>query len=138
MAKKAGAPIGNKNAEKWTAEDTLSFIEKVQAYNVTHPNNYHLGLALIENGGYPELWSYLCDKFNDNEIVFQAIRKTESFLEARIINATISGDAKSAAMAIFYLKNKHGYRDSKDIHHSTPEGVSSISITLDEAPKKSD
>ena len=138
MAKKGGAPIGNKNAEKWTVEETLSFIQKVQVYNETHPNNYHLGLALIENGGYPEMWSYLGDKFKDNDIVFKAIKKTESFLEARIINATISGDAKSAAMAIFYLKNKHGYRDSKDIQHSTPEGVSSISITLDEAPKKSD
>lgn len=138
MAKKRGGQPNNKNAETWTVDEALSFIERVQEYNETHPQNYVLGLALIECGGYPDLWAYLGDKFIDNQFVFRAIKKVETFLESRIINATISGDAKSAAMAIFYLKNKHGYRDSKDIQHSTPEGVGSIQITLDEAPKKSD
>jgi hypothetical protein len=138
MAKKKGGQPNNTNAEKWTVDEALLFIESVHSYNLTTPNNYVLGLALIECGGYPDLWAYLGDKFIDNHFVFRAIKKAESFLEARIINSTISGDAKSAAMAIFYLKNKHGYRDSKDIQHSTPDGVSSIQITLDEAPKKSD
>ena len=83
----------------------------VYDFNKENENNYHLGLSLIECGQYPEVWAYLTNKFDENSEVFKAIKKVEQFLEARIVNSTMSGDAKSAAMAIFYLKNKHGYED---------------------------
>ena len=108
------APIGNTNAEKWTEETALEFINTVHDYNVKNTGNYHLGLSIIENGQYLEVWSYLANKFSDNDIVFKTIKKAEQFLESRIINSTISGEAKSAAMAIFYLKNKHGYVDKQE------------------------
>lgn len=112
------AKEGNTNAEKWTTETAAEFIEKVHQYNIENTDNYHLGKAIIESGGYVELWSYLTDKFKEDKIVFQAINKAEQFLEARIINNTVSGEGKSAAMAIFYLKNKHGYKDKSETEHS--------------------
>ena len=111
----AGAPKGNKNAEKWTEETVLKAIEKVHQYNLDNEWNYHLGGALIECDLYPELWSRMAEKFKDNPIVCQAIKKAEYFLESRIINSTMSGVAKSAAMAIFYLKNKHDYKDKSEV-----------------------
>lgn len=109
------AAKGNKYAEKWTEETALEFISKVHQYNIDHKDNYHLGLALIENDGYPDLWAYLAKTFAENDKVFRALKQVEQYLESRIINSTISGEAKSAAMAIFYLKNKHGYVDKQEL-----------------------
>lgn len=105
------AAKGNKYAEKWNEETALEFVLKVMQYNEDNEQNYHLGLSLIECGGYPELWAYFCNTFDNNSKVFKAIKKVEQLLEARIVNNTINGEAKSAAMSIFYLKNKHGYED---------------------------
>lgn len=115
---------GNTNAEKWTEETALEAIQKVHDYNLENKNNYHLGLALIENDFYPELWSAFTNKFKENKIVSKAIKKVESYLEARIVNNTMSGDARGQAMAIFYLKNKHDYADKTEVEKTN------IDITL--------
>jgi hypothetical protein len=113
------APEGNKFAEKWTEKKALDFLSEVEAHIIDNKDNYHLGLTCVECGQYPELWAYLGHKFEKNKKVFKAIKKIESTLEARIINSTMKGDLKSAAMAIFYLKNKHGYKDKQDIKLNT-------------------
>lgn len=105
------AEEGNKYAEKWTNVTALEAIAKVHGWSLTHHDNYHIGYALTQNGLYPEIWSYFTEKFEDDPEVFQAIKNLEQLYEQRIVNNTITGKAKSAAMAIFYLKNKHGYED---------------------------
>ena len=112
------APMGNKFAQKWTEETALSKINEVLKYCKDNPNNYHLGYALIECDVYPDWWAYIANTYEDNEEVFRAIKKVEVLLEQRIINSTLSGDIKSAAMAIFYLKNKHGYKDKQEVDNT--------------------
>ena len=51
---------GNKFAEKWTLEKAIEFVESVLDYIETNPKQYHLGKCLIECGGYPNVWSYIC------------------------------------------------------------------------------
>jgi hypothetical protein len=109
------APKGNKFAEKWNEKKALQFLDDVYDYITENKDNYHLGLACVECGHYPELWAYIGNKFEANKKVFKAIKKIEVILESRIINSTMSGKIKSAAMAIFYLKNKHGYKDKQNI-----------------------
>lgn len=109
------APKGNKFAQKWTEETTLNKLNEVLTYCKNNPKNYHLGYALIECDVYPEWWSYIANTYEDNDNVFKAIKKVEVLLEQRIINSTLTGDIKSAAMAIFYLKNKHGYKDKQEV-----------------------
>ena len=109
------APKGNKFAKKWTEETTLNKLNEVLTYCKNNPKNYHLGYALIECDVYPDWWAYIANTFEDNEEVFRAIKKVEVLLEQRIINSTLTGDIKSAAMAIFYLKNKHGYKDKQEV-----------------------
>jgi hypothetical protein len=67
---------------------------------------------------YPDWWAYIANTYEDNEEVFRAIKKVEVLLEQRIINSTLTGDIKSAAMAIFYLKNKHGYKDKQEVDNT--------------------
>ena len=128
MERKYETMFGNKFAEKWNETTALDMIAKVQQYNESNVYNYHLGKALIECDAYPELWSALTNKFTDNAKVSKAIKKVEQYLEARIVNDTVCGEAKSASMAIFYLKNKHGYTDKKEVdqtHHVSPSDVES-------------
>ena len=106
---------GNKFAQKWTEETVLNKLNEVLTYCKNNPKNYHLGYALIECDVYPEWWAYIANTFEDNDNVFKAIKKVEVLLEQRIINSTLTGDIKSAAMAIFYLKNKHGYKDKQEV-----------------------
>ena len=108
------APEGNKFAEKWTKDEALNLIDELIDFLKDNSDQYHLGGALIQIGQYPELWSRLYNKFDGVEDeVCQAIKKTETFLEARIVNSTLSGEAKAVAMAIFLLKNKYGYEDNQ-------------------------
>lgn len=139
-------PKGNKNAEKWTEETTLKAIERIHKYNVKNKKNYHLGLSIIETGLYPQWWSEMATKFKENNLVSESIKKAEAFLEARIINSTMSGEARGQAMAIFYLKNKHDYKDKTEtditskgesiIPQSPEERQKEIEELIEEAKKK--
>jgi hypothetical protein len=109
---------GNKVAEKWTEKTALDFINRVHQYNIDNKDNYTLGLAIIECDQYTDIWAYITNKFKENIAVFRLIKKVEEYLESRIVNSTMSGEAKSAAMAIFVLKNKYGYEDKTKVENT--------------------
>lgn len=107
--------LGNKDAEKWNKESTLLFLDNVISIIESNRSTIHLGKVIVEAGHYPELWTYLTNKFKDDQDVFQSIKKAETLLEARIVENTMNGHIKSTPMAIFYLKNKHGYEDKSTV-----------------------
>ena len=107
MAKKHGTD-GNKHAEKWTEGAVLEKLEEIEEHA---SENYTLNGSLLDCGLYPEWWSHMTEKFKSNPTVSQAIKRVETKIEKRIVEATMDGTAKSAAFSIFLLKNKHGYRD---------------------------
>lgn len=109
-----GAPKGNKFAEVWNEETTLNKLAEITNYIKENKKEFHLGGILVQCELYPDWWSDMANKFSNNLKVYRTIKSIETLLEQRIINATISGEAKSAAMAIFYLKNKHGYKDKTE------------------------
>ncbi len=129
------APTKNKNAEKWTKEAALEFIKKVES-EIEDSNNYVIGRAVVNAGGSPKLWPYLAKKFQDCEIVSNAIKRVEILFEGKLVNDTLNGKCKSAAMAIFYLKNKHGYKDKTEIESSTISTVTTYhKLAGDELPE---
>lgn len=121
---------GNKYAEKWTREAALQLIHSVWSHIADNPDELHLGYSIISVGYYPELWSYLSKKFRDDDQVFQAIKRVEITLEARIVNNTFNGKLKSAAMAIFYLKNKHGYIDHASVESNVKIGAEAQGVQV--------
>lgn len=113
MAKK-----GNKNAEVWTEKAVLQKIDEVS--EVLQSNQlYTLNSALRQSGLYDDWWAYITNKFAGNELVFRAIKETETIIENKIVNDTMIGDAKSAAFSIFLLKNKFGYVDKQEVDQNT-------------------
>lgn len=116
----------NKYAQKWDKNIALELIALVEKH-LKKKGSYHIGKACMEaleklrkkhpNIGFKgaQLWSYLSDKFKKEEEVFEAIKKAELIAEGNIVEDALKGSLKSAAMAIFYLKNKHGYSDKTDM-----------------------
>lgn len=102
---------GNKYNQKWNAKNILEKLNEIEELVRSKPDEYHLGGFIIKAGLYPQWWTEKAAKFIDDQDVNESIKRIEGILEARIINSTLSGELKSAAMAIFYLKNKHGYTD---------------------------
>lgn len=117
---------GNKNAEIWNEDAVLDKIEQMCEY-IIQEGRYTLNSALLHVGLYPEWWSQMSKKFENNDVVSQSIKKLESLVEENIIQDTMVGDAKSAAFSIFLLKNKFGYSDKMQTEHSGALQVGKVS-----------
>lgn len=105
---------GNSNAEVWDAETIQIKLEEIRKFLIKNISVYTISSALIELNLYSEWWSQMTEKFKDDKSVSQSIKNIESIIEQRIVNDTMTGDAKSATFSIFLLKNKFGYVDKQE------------------------
>ena len=105
---------GNKNAEVWDVETIQNKLTDIRQFVTENISVYTISSALIELNLYSEWWSQMAEKFKDEKSVSQSIKNIESIIEQRIVNDTMTGDAKSATFSIFLLKNKFGYVDKQE------------------------
>lgn len=105
---------GNKNAEVWNADSVTQMLSDIKQYLTNNINVYTIGSALTEFDLYTQWWSEMKDKFKEYYSVSDTIKNIESIIEQRIVNDTMTGDAKSATFSIFLLKNKFGYVDKQE------------------------
>lgn len=110
---------GNKNAEVWDVETIQNKLTEIRQFVTENISVYTISSALIEFDLYSEWWSQMADKFKDEKSVSQSIKNIESIIEQRIVNDTMTGDAKSATFSIFLLKNKFGYVDKQETENKT-------------------
>lgn len=99
---------GNDNAEKWTLEKTNELFDKILEQVKSDKKCRSISEAALEVGEYEGLVLYLEKKFSDT--VFLSIKKAREIVKNRLVNQGLDGDANST-MAIFILKNNHGFRD---------------------------
>lgn len=105
---------GNKNAEVWDVETATKMFYDIKQYLNENINVYTIGSALTEFDLYTQWWSEMKEKFTNDKTVSDTIKNIESIIEQRIVNDTMTGDAKSATFSIFLLKNKFGYVDKQE------------------------
>lgn len=110
---------GNKNAEVWDAETIQNKLTEIRQFVTENISVYTISSALIEFDLYSEWWSQMAEKFKGEKSVSQSIKNIESIIEQRIVNDTMTGDAKSATFSIFLLKNKFGYVDKQETENKT-------------------
>jgi len=111
------AKKGNTNAEKWTKDEVLKCLSVIYQ-KVKKDKTFYLGVALAQLDLYPELWSVWSKKFDEDKIVFQAIKKIEAQIEANLLQ--LAGSNKmNTAIAIFVLKNKYKWSDKQEIDHTS-------------------
>jgi len=121
----------NNAALKWTEEKVMDVLDELSEHIKKNPTNYMLGKALIDVGLYKEWYSYIADRYKDNYEVISRMTQIQAEYEYKIINSTMSGDIKSAAMAIFILKNVSGYKDKTETEIITTEKPLPISFDED-------
>lgn len=110
---------GNKNAEVWDVNSVTQMLSDIKEHLINNINVYTIGSALVEFDLYSQWWAQISEKFNDDKSVCETIKNIESIIEQRIVNDTMTGDAKSATFSIFLLKNKFGYVDKQETENKT-------------------
>ena len=111
-----GAPINNKNSEKWNLDKTRELAEL--AYNTVSDDCYFISEVADRCDVYRELFFYVLQKFNDDEVVFNTIKKMANKCEMIVAKKTAAGDIVPS-LGIFILKSYHGLTETskQEIKH---------------------
>lgn len=108
---------GNKAAEKWTVETVMPILtDMLQA--AKDGRYVWLGDALVNSYLYKDIWIEWKEKFKDNEPVFRTIKQIEQCFENNQYKGALNGQLV-ASVAIFGLKNNHGWRDKSETDLTT-------------------
>lgn len=103
---------GNSNAEKWTLEETLAMLEKIEE-EAQNDDCLWLGSALVKVGLYRDIWDYWKDKFKKQESVFRTIKKIDQIFESKLFESALKGKV-NGTVAIFGLKNNYEWKDKTE------------------------
>lgn len=123
---KGGAPEGNSNAEKWTVEAARDLAQK--ALEAVSDDCYFIAAIAEECETYRELFFYLVNKFNDDEVVFNTIKRMYNKCEAIIWKKSANGDMDKT-IGIFALKSLHGLMETSKL--ITDQNVKTIDQATD-------
>ena len=119
--KNSGGKLGNKNAEKWTREETQKFINSIYDYVEDDVKCTSLEKACCELGQYESLLVYLEHKYIDLDLM--PIKKSKAVIKQRIIENGLT-NKYNPTMCIFILKNNHDMKDKND-----------LDLTIDKTPR---
>jgi hypothetical protein len=103
--------INNKvpNARKWSEERVIEHLITIKHHAYQDDVDY-LGIALIKEGLYIQLWAYWKKVFAYNENIIEEMMQIESIFEARLFQAALRKKV-SPWVAIFGLKHNHHWTD---------------------------
>ena len=122
------AEKGNKYAEKWTVEKARKLAHT--AYESVDDNTYFISAIAEKCETYRDLFSYLLDKFNDDDDVFRTLKRMYNKCES-IIWEKAAKTQLDKTIAIFALKSLHGLFESSHQHvdHTTKdEAINQITV----------
>jgi hypothetical protein len=109
---------GNKNAEKVTLEDAIELAEL--AYSKISDDCFFLSDLAEQCDTYRQKFEYIIEKFNDNDTVFNTIKKIYNKCESIVMKKTAEGKIVPS-LGIFVLKAYHGLMETsaQKIDHTT-------------------
>ena len=119
--------INNKNAEKWTQEKTLELVQ--QAYEAVTDDCYFLSDVADKCGVYRQLFDYLMDKFNDDPVVFDTLKRLYNKCEATVTKNTAKGDIVPS-LGIFILKAYHGLFETSKLNTEHSGEITTTAVTF--------
>lgn len=103
--------------EKWTeekalelADDLIDWLNAKDDNGEDKGNMFYEEFLVIERGLYPQLISYLEEKFSS---FLKRIRTAEKIQELKLQKYGV-GDRLNASMTKFVLANKHGWKERQD------------------------
>jgi hypothetical protein len=120
----AGAPKNNNNAEKWTHEQAVSFLEKALELSKIEAYDF-LGEIAKDLNSYIDVFDYLIEKFPDLKSYKTHIMRN---CEANCFSNSKKGNINTA-IGIVNLKSNHGWTDRVANDHTTKgEAINVISL----------
>ena len=105
----AGAPKENKNAEKWTLDESVKFMELALKTAKTDELDF-IGEVASKLDSYREIFVYLKDKFSECKVLY---KRLEQQCESNCFSHGKTGDIVPS-LAIMNLKSNHGWTDRVD------------------------
>ena len=118
------AEQGNKYAEKITLDDAIALAEL--AYSKISDECFFLSKLADECGTYRQKFEYVLQKFNDDEKVFNTIKRIYNKCESIVMEKTANGDIVPS-LGIFVLKAYHGLMETSKV-----EQTGDLSLTWQE------
>jgi len=120
------AAKGNKNAEKWTVEEARKL--SLKALEAVGDDCYFIAAIAEKCETYRELFFYLMNKFNDDEIVFNTIKRMYNKCESIIWDKSARGEMDKT-IGIFALKSLHGLMETSKL--ITDQNIKTIEQATD-------
>lgn len=102
----AGAPLENKNAEKWDLETAKELMQTALDYSKDKDYDF-IGEIARDLNQYKEIFTYLKDKFPELEDIHKQILTN---VEANCFYNSKKGNI-NVAIGIVNLKSNHGWTD---------------------------
>jgi hypothetical protein len=134
------AANGNDYNLIWTLEKTKELFDKILNYILDNKKCRSVSEAALEIGEYEDLVLYLEKKYPEQD--FRTLKKAREIVKNRLVNQGLDGEANTA-MAIFILKNNHGFRDkieTENINHNTNqvdiENIKEVNTRIDDLLNK--
>lgn len=105
----AGAPKENTNAEKWTLDESIKFME-LALKTAKEKEHDFIGEVASELDTYRDVFTYLKDKFKECKPLY---KRLEQQCESNCFSHGKTGDIVPS-LAIMNLKSNHGWTDRMD------------------------
>ena len=109
------AAEGNKYAEKVTLDEARSLAEL--ALNKVSDDCFYLSSVAVECDTYRQKFEYVLQKFNNDDQVFNTIKKLYNKCESIVMEKTGKGDI-TPALGIFVLKAYHGLMETSKVEQT--------------------
>jgi len=122
-----GAPKGNKFAEKWSKKEALALAN--QAFDIVSDECFYLSEVAEACGTYRDFFTYILDKFADDEDVFRTIKRMQNKCEAIIARKTGLGDIDKA-LGIFILKAYHRLTETQNINIGQNDEAKPLTVNI--------
>lgn len=100
---------GDKIAEKITLQDARDLVDL--AHSKINQECYFLSSLAVECDTYRQKFEYVLKKFNDDEHIFNTIKKIYNKCESIVMEKTAAGDIVPS-LGIFVLKAYHGLMET--------------------------
>ena len=121
------APIGNKNAEKYTLEWVQDELTALLLELHQNKEIVYLG-ELFEDKEYPrEEFSIWKNRFPEDEVVLHTIKKIKDILETRAVIGGMKNKI-NCTMTIFHLKNNYNWKDKSEQEITLPDNKLTIEV----------
>ena len=108
---------GNKAAEKWTEEKLLKIAHDLLKWQEEKETNIFFKEFLLKHDLYGDFLSNMQDKYNSFNVLIKKARKVQ---EQKVVKWAMANKL-NVTMAIFFLKNHHGYKDKSEVESKYTE-----------------